>query len=170
MAINKPTELKLIYVLKIGYNSKGEGLYEFIFSKEPQNIDYQEWGWDQVPASSNSNPPTKDYIDKVFSLKTDAFDLNCLHEANDRPYLHGYYTIHALAYEDDTDDEDELPLNAYEDIDFEDVIDGDNDDLPLLVFHYGMTLQQIEDILYERDIILRGDEFVHSKNISIVKK
>ncbi len=25
-------KLKLIYVLKIGYNSKDEGLYEFIFS------------------------------------------------------------------------------------------------------------------------------------------
>jgi GDP-L-fucose synthase len=31
-------KLKLIFVLKIGYNSKGEGLYEFIFSKDVARI------------------------------------------------------------------------------------------------------------------------------------
>ena len=39
-------KLKLIYVLKIGYNSKFEGLYEFIFSLDETNVD--EEGWFQV--------------------------------------------------------------------------------------------------------------------------
>ena len=43
-------DLKLIYILKIGYNSKGEGLYEFIFSSDITNIDVESWMWDIEPA------------------------------------------------------------------------------------------------------------------------
>jgi hypothetical protein len=39
-------DLKLIFVLKIGYNTKGDGLYEFIFSKDPTKIDVEGWCWD----------------------------------------------------------------------------------------------------------------------------
>ena len=92
-------QLKLIYILKIGYNTKGDGLYEFIFSKDPTNIDINGWQWDLSPACDNSQPPTEDYTDAVYSLKTKSFDLFCLHEAVDREYMHGYHTIHALAYE-----------------------------------------------------------------------
>ena len=45
---------------------------------------------------------------------------------------------------------------------------GFTDDKNLLVFHYRMTLQDVEDVLYERDIILKGGEFAESKNISII--
>ena len=153
-------ELKLIYVLKVGYNSKGEGLYEFIFSKDETNINVDEWGWDITPACDNAFPPTEDYIDKVIALKTSSFDLFCLHEAVDREYMHGYHTIHALAYEIiPENEEDEEGSN-----DFAFNVD-EHDEAPLLVFHYGMSLNQIMDLFSERKIILEKNCFIETKNI-----
>jgi len=139
-------KLKLIYINKIGYNSKGEGLYEFIFSNDPTNIDVEGWCWDLSPACDNALPPTKDYVDAIINLKTSSFDLFCLHEAVDREYMHGYHTIHALAYE---------------------IEKQDNDDLPLLVFHYGMSLSKIKDMLTSRKIILKNNEFVEISSIEL---
>ena len=161
--INK--ELKLIYVHKIGYNSKKQGLYEFIFSKNPTNIDYDTWGWDVSPACDNSNPPTDEYVDEIVSLQTDSFDLFCLHEAVDREYMHGYYNIHCLAYEQETED----TVDDYEDIfdQFNDGSPANEDDSGIMVFHYGMTLEDVEKTLYERDIILKKDKLIQTKNIKI---
>ena len=153
-------ELKLIYVLKIGYNTKGEGQYEFVFSHDETNLDIEKWCWDLEPACDNALPPEEEYIDSIFNLKTDSFDLFCLHEAVDRPYMHGYHTIHALAYE----------------VEFQGNVDGfeqynnlinEEDEVPLLVFHYGMSLHQIKDLLYERKIILKGNEFIESSKSKI---
>ena len=163
--MHKVDDLKLIYVLKIGYNSKNQGLYEFIFSKNPTNIDYESWSWDIEPACDNAEPPTDDYIDAIYSLQTDSFDLFCLHEAVDREYMHGYYNIHCLAYEKERED---IPD------DYEDIFDrlGEKNEesevgMEILVFHYNMTLDDVEKTLYERDIILRKDKFIQSKNIKI---
>ena len=158
-------DLKLIYVLKIGYNSKNQGLYEFVFSKDPTNIDYEKWGWDLTPACDNANPPEEDFVDQIYSLQTDSFDLFCLHEAVDREYMHGYYNIHCLAYEQYRED------SGYDD--YENIFDQlggkeeTESDIDVLVFHYGMTLENVENVLYQRDIILRKDKFIQSKNIKI---
>jgi hypothetical protein len=128
--------LRLIYVLKIGYNSKGEGLYEFIFSKDPSAVDTKAWGWENMPANSNAQPPADNCIDLILSLKTDKVDLICLHELNDRMYIDGYYTIHALAFQNLDDDSTDI---MYE-------------ELPIMVFHYGMKVKEVEDILYTRDL------------------
>jgi len=161
--MNNEIELKLIYVLKIGYNSKGEGLYEFIFSKDETNIDIEDWRWDLNPACDNAEAPTEEYIDKVYNLKTDSFDLFCLHEAVDREYMHGYHNIHALAYEIEYQGENNNPdgFNQYEEL-FE-----EKDDLPLLVFHYGMTLKKVTELLYERRIILQGNDFTESSSAEL---
>ena len=167
--MNKTDNLKLIYVLKIGYNSKNQGLYEFIFSKNPTNIDYETWGWDVEPACDNAQPPTDDYIDEIFSLQTDSFDLFCLHEAVDREYMHGYYNIHCLAYEKERDDDSYVDESKYNNI--FDELGGEEEksetEIDVLVFHYGMSLEDVEKTLYERDIILRKDKFIQSKNIKI---
>ena len=157
--MSKPNELKLIYVLKVGYNTMGEGVYEFIFSRNIQDIDAESWGWLDEPANGNANPPDKDKIDKILSLKTNLFDLKCLHEANDRPYIHGFHTIHALAYE--IDDPNEIQVKSEFDMIY--------DELPLLVFHYGMTLSEVEDIFYQRDIVLIDDKLIHNTEIKIPK-
>jgi hypothetical protein len=131
--------LKLIYVLKVGRNTSGENIFEFIFSKDETNIDANEWGWLESPACDNATPPSKDYIDKICTIKTKEFDLFCLHEAVDREYMHGYHTIHALAYEyfNEGDDSD------------------DNEESAVLVFHYGMSFKTVEELLSNRDIRLK---------------
>lgn len=156
-------DLKLIYILKIGYNTKDEGLYEFIFSLDHSNIDVEGWCWDLSPACDNALPPTEEYTESVFNLKTSSFDLYCLHEAVDREYMHGYHTIHALAYEIERVDDGNTPFSDYEKM-FE---NNDNNDLPLLVFHYGMSLAKIKDLLSPRKIILKNNEFVETSSIKL---
>ncbi len=159
----KDNDLKLIYVLKIGYNSKNEGLYEFIFSYDETNIDIQGWMWDVSPACDNATPPSGDYVDAIINMKTSTFDLFCLHEAVDREYMHGYHTIHALAYEIEKKDE-----NGNTGVgDYENMFETDKDDIPLLVFHYGMTLAKVKDLLNERKMILKNNEFVETSSIKI---
>jgi hypothetical protein len=149
--------LKLIYVLKIGYNSKDEGMFEFIFSNDPTNINIKEWCWDLIPAYDNAIPPTEDYIGAVIGLKTSTFDLFCLHEDVTREYMHGVHTIHALAYETERTSD-----NGY--TQFEKLME-DDEDQPLLVFHYGMTLARVKEIFSARKIILRNDNFVEVSSI-----
>ena len=151
--------LKLIYVLKIGYNAKDEGLYEFIFSIDPTNIDVEGWCWDLEPACNNAEAPTEDYINAIFNLKTASFDLFCLHEAVDREYMHGYHTIHALAYEIEKESDD----TAFSD--YEQMFEGNNDEIPLMVFHYGISLEKVKNILSSRKIILKNNEFVETSSI-----
>jgi hypothetical protein len=157
------SELKLIYVLKIGYDSKGNGLYEFVFSKDETNIDVEGWCWDLSPACDNAMPPTEEFSDLIVSLKTSSFDLFCLHEAVDRPYMHGYHTIHALAYEMELE-EDEINGHG----DYEKMFESENiNDVPLIVFHYGMTLDKIKELLEIRRIVLKNNEFVEIKSIKL---
>lgn len=155
-------KLKLIYILKIGYNAKDEGLYEFIFSLDPTNIDVEGWAWDLSPACDNAIPPTEEYIDAIFSLKTNSFDLFCLHEAVDREYMHGYHTIHALGYEIEKENDNPTPFS-----DYETMFENNNDELPLLVFHYGMTLEKVINLLAPRKIILKNNEFIETSSIKL---
>jgi len=150
--------LKLIYILKIGYNSKDEGLYEFIFSIDHTNIDVEGWCWDLSPACDNAEPPTEEYINAIFNLKTSSFDLFCLHESVDREYMHGVYTIHALAYETEKENND-----GYSD--YEQMFNNEENDDPLLVFHYGMTLERVKDLLSTKKIILKNKEFIETSSI-----
>jgi hypothetical protein len=147
------SNLKLVYVLKVGKNSKGEGMYEFLFSEDTAKIldMADEWNWLAEPAYSDGNAlcPDIEYIDEVLELKTNQFDLWCLHADHLGKYMDGVYTIHCLAYEIENEDDDEY---EYE---FEDMFDdseSSGDISPLLVFHFGMTKKEVEDILYRRDI------------------
>lgn len=154
-------KLRLIYVLKIGYNAKDEGLYEFIFSLDPTNVLVEDWMWDTSPACDNADPPTEEYVDAIFNLKTSSFNLFCLHEAVDREYMHGYHTIHALAYEKEDEYEDTTNVSSYDSM-----FENDNDDVPLLVFHYGTTLKRVMSLLDSRKIILKGNEFIESSSLN----
>ena len=155
-------KLKLIFVLKIGYNSKNEGMYEFIFSNDETNIDVEGWCWDLVPACDNALPPTEDFVNAVISLKTSTFDLICLHEAVERPYMHGYHTIHCLAYEDENASKGDDGHDQYDRM-----FTKEEEDIPLLVFHYGMTLARVKDLLYARKIILKDKEFIESSSMKL---
>lgn len=154
--------LKLFYIYKIGYNSKGEGLYEFMFTYDETKIDVDDWCWDLSPACDNAESPEESYVDKIVNLKTKSFNLFCLHEAIDRPYIHGYHLIHALAYEVENDDDD-----GFDGYDSMFGSDDDIDDLPLLVFHYGMSLSKIIELFDERKIIYKNNEFIEVSSIKI---
>lgn len=157
-------DLKLFYIHKIGYNSKNEGLYEFMFTTDESNIDVDLWCWDITPACDNALPPEETYVDKTISLKTKSFELFCLHEAVDRPYMHGYHTIHALAYEVEDGYNSNNNNNGF--LDYENIFDDDEEsDLPLLVFHYGMKLSKIKELFEERKIILKDNEFIETSSI-----
>jgi len=160
--MTQDNDLKLIYVLKIGYNSNNEGLYEFIFSTDENKLDTEGWCWDLSPACDNALPPTEDYINKIVNLKTKTFDLFCLHENVDREYMHGYYTIHALAYEIESEN-DNNGFSSYDNM-----FDNESkDDLPLLVFHYGMSLEKIKNMLSARNIILKDGELIETSSIKL---
>ena len=155
-------QLKLIYILKIGYNSKDEGLYEFIFSLDHNNIDVEGWCWDLSPAINHAEPPTDEYVNAIFNLKTSSFDLFCLHEAVDREYMHGVYTIHALGYEVEKEIDGNAPFS-----DYEQMFNNDEEEEPILVFHYGMTLERIETLLFTKKIILKNNEFIETKSMKL---
>lgn len=148
--------------MKIGYNHKDEGSFEFIFSNDETNIDIEGWCWDLIPACNHALPPSEEFIDEVFTLKTSTFDLFCLHEAVDREYMHGYHTIHALAYETEKLDSEDSGYSQF------DKLLADSEDVPLIVFHYGMTLARVKEILYARKIILdkNKNEFVESSSVT----
>ena len=58
-------DYKLVYVLKVGYDGRKNGVYEFMFSKDSSNIDKENLGWDEVPASANAVPPEGKDVDLV---------------------------------------------------------------------------------------------------------
>jgi hypothetical protein len=154
--------LQLIYVLSIGKNSKGENIYEFLFSENPEDVDVESWNWDQSPAIEHKefSVPTEDYVDASFTLTTKSVKLKCLHDARDRSYMHGYHLIHALAYEEFEDDDEESYIEE-----FEEMYEESNDDAPILVFHYFMRLKDVKDRLYERNLMLYDNSVPNAKAI-----
>lgn len=136
--------LKLIFVHNVGQSSKNYSIYEFIFSNDPTNINYIDLNWDKNPAANNAEIPTEEYYDAIYSVKISEFELECLSDAYDREYMHGYHTIHALAYEKEREDD----ISSYDKMFGDDV----DDDLPLLVFHYGMDFNEINELFYSRGI------------------
>jgi hypothetical protein len=74
--------------------------------------------------------------------------------------MHGYHTIHALAYE--TDEGGPTDDNGFDQ--FDEIL-GEQEELPLLVFHYGMTLTKVKELLNARKIILKNNEFIESSSI-----
>lgn len=125
----------LIYVHKIGSNHREEGFYEFIFSNNPNQVEIEDWGWDARPASINALPPTEEYISKVLTLKISRFQFTVLHQQTLFTYMDGFDRVLALAWEEENDELE--------------------DDVRRLVFHYGDTLDVVQDKLYARDIILK---------------
>lgn len=129
-------ELYLIYVLKIGTDHKGNNLYEFIFSHNPDEAEGN--GWDE-PAHETAEPPYEEYIDEVLNVKTNKVTLDMLHESEIFSIIDGYEGVIALAYEN------------LEDLSY----DVNSKSFKRLVFHYGDTYEVVRQKLYERDILLK---------------
>jgi hypothetical protein len=117
----------LVFVNGLGANYKGNKTYEFIFSKTDD-----VWGddWDTNPANGNPTTPDINEIEKVGVLNREGIEMELVQNSDFFCMKDAVDRVVALAWEEDKDIENRL------------------------VFHYGMTEQEVKDKLYEKDIIL----------------
>ncbi len=121
----------LVYINKIGENYKGNFLYEFIFSDTTEDIDGVNW--DMYPASGRPDPPHNNFIKVVGVLETDII-LELIQDSDTLAVWDAVDGVIALAYEN---------INHY-----------DKYPESRLHFHFGEKIKEIEDKLYEKDLIL----------------
>jgi hypothetical protein len=117
----------LVFVNGLGANYKGNKTYEFVFSKTDD-----VWGedWDTNPANGNPTTPDINEIEKVGVLNREGIEMELVQNSDFFCMKDAVDKVVALAWEEDKDIENRL------------------------VFHYGMTEQEVKDKLYEKDIIL----------------
>lgn len=154
---------KLIYIHKVGYSSKRYPIFEFIFTENFDSITIDtvtEWSWDLTPACDYAEPPSSEYNDSTIELTAKSFDLFCLHESYDREYVHGFYNIHALAYETYMKEDN----NDYEAIS---KLISEAENPFILVFHYGMTFKDVKEQLESKDYVYHENKFMHVDDIKI---
>jgi hypothetical protein len=124
-------KLYLIYINFIGKNYKGNFLYEFIFSDTLKDIDGEDW--DTFPASGRPEPPYERLIKSVGALESE-LKLDVIQNSDTFAVWDAVDGVIALAWEN---------INAY-------------DSYPehRLCFRFGETKKEIEEKLYEKDLIL----------------
>lgn len=131
-------KLYLIYVNYVGKNWKSDLIYEFIFSNTTKNIDGNNW--DTYPASGQPEPPNEEYIKKVGKLETN-FKLDVVQNSDTFAVWDAIDLVIALAWEN---------INEYESYPEH-----------RLSFRFGETIKEVEDKLYEKDLIL---DYNYTKN------
>jgi hypothetical protein len=117
----------LIYVNGLGPNFRGDNLYEFIFSDEKD-----VWGenWDSKPSNGYPQPPDLKYVKKVGVLKNTDIKLDLIQNSDYFSMIDAVDGVIALAWESD-EVEDRM------------------------VFRFGQSEEEITDILYSKDLILK---------------
>ena len=127
----------LVYVNELGPNYKGDNIYEFIFS----DLD-DVWGddWDAEPASGKPLPPDINYIKKVGVLKNSEVQLELIQNSDFFGVYDAVDGIISLAYE--RSDSDDILIHKRK----------------RLFFHYGDSVETVENKLYERDIVLKWEK------------
>ena len=133
-------ELYLIYVNQVGKDYKGNYIYEFIFSDTTKNIDGEDW--DTVPASGMPEPPHEEFIKSVGKLESELkFDV--IQNSDSFAVWDAIDGMIALAWEN---------INAY-------------DSYPdhRMCFKFGESKKEVEDKLYEKDLILEYNSKKYEK-------
>jgi hypothetical protein len=125
-------ELYLIFINIVGRDWKGVNLYEFIFSDTIEDIDGEEW--DSIPAAGRPSSPHEDHVKKVGRLTTEEFKLHVIQNSDSFSVWDAIDGVVALGWED-MDSYDEYPEKR-------------------MAFHFGDTIKDVEDMLYEHDLIL----------------
>ena len=117
----------LIYVNGLGPNFRGDNLYEFIFSDEKD-----VWGenWDSKPSNGYPQPPELKYVKKVGVLKNTDIKLDLIQNSDYFSMIDAVDGVIALAWESD-EVEDRM------------------------VFRFSQSEEEITDILYSKDLILK---------------
>jgi hypothetical protein len=133
-------DLFLIYVNRVGKDYKGNVLFEFIFSDTLENVDGEDW--DMVPASGRPEPPHEQFVKKVGRLESELV-LDVIQDSSEFAVWDAVDGVIALAYEN-IDGYDSYPEKR-------------------LCFHFGNTLTEVEEKLYEKDLILNYNKASHEK-------
>jgi hypothetical protein len=133
-------DLFLIYVNKIGKDYKGNYVYEFIFSDTTKDVDGEFW--DEVPASGRPEPPHEILIKTVGRLESE-LNLDLIQNSSEFAVWDSVDGVIPLAWEN---------INAY-------------DAYPekRLHFHFGLPISEVEEKLYEKDLILKYNKHTHEK-------
>lgn len=124
--------LYLIYIHVIGRDRKGVSMYEFIFSDIIEDIDGDEW--DAIPASGRPNPPYEEFVKKVGLLISEEKTFDVVQDSDSFSVWDAIDGVIALGWEN-MDDYEEYPDKR-------------------LAFHFGEKIKDVEDKLYEHDLIL----------------
>lgn len=128
-------DLYLIYVHEIGCDYKDKYFYEFIFSDTLEKIDGE--GWDSYPASGNPEPPKGDMVKQVGKIGS-MYQLTVAQENEQFSMWDSIDGVIPLAWQNIEG------LEKYPD--------------ERLVFPFGMTLKDVNAILYEKDIIIEFEK------------
>jgi hypothetical protein len=133
-------DMYLIYVNRVGKDYKGNFLYEFIFSDTTKNIDGEEW--DTFPASGRPEPPNDSFIKKVGRLESE-LKLDVIQNSDTFAVWDAVDGVISLAWEN---------INAYESYPEK-----------RICFRFGEPLKEVEDKLYEKDLILNYNKINHGE-------
>lgn len=124
-------DLYLIYVHEIGFDYEDRYFYEFIFSDTLKKIDGV--GWDTYPASGNPEPPKGDFIKQVGKIGS-LYELTVAQENEQFSMWDSIDGVIPLAWQN-IDGLEKYPIDR-------------------LVFPFGMRIEDVNKILYSKDIII----------------
>lgn len=129
--------MNLIYINELGPNFRGDNIYEFIFS----DVDdvYGE-DWDVEPASGRPSPPKIDFIKKVGILKNSDIQLDLVQNSDFFCVYDAVDGVISLGWE--SSDSDEITIFKKK----------------RLVFQFGESIENVENKLYERDVVLNWEK------------
>lgn len=129
--------MNLIYINELGPNFRGDNIYEFIFS----DVDdvYGE-DWDVEPASGRPSPPKIDFIKKVGILKNSDIQLDLVQNSDFFCVYDAVDGVISLGWE--KSDSDEIIIFKKK----------------RLVFQFGESIENVENKLYERDVVLNWEK------------
>lgn len=130
----------LTYINPLNKNYKGEFIYEFIFSKDIDTVNFGE-DWDVEPCSSgNVTPPDIDNIDLVGTLVSEDIELVLTIFSDHFSMYDCVENIVALAWEKDSPDDKER-----------------------LVFHFGEHYESVMSKLEQRDKIIKTKKIINDE-------
>jgi hypothetical protein len=124
-------DLFLIYVNMVGKDYKNNHIYEFIFSDSIKNIDGEDW--DATPASGRPSAPHDNFIKKVGRLESQLI-LDVIQNSDTFAVWDAIDGVLALAWEN---------IDAYQTYPDK-----------RLCFKFGEPFEEVEEKLYEKDLIL----------------
>ncbi len=133
----KKEELKLCFIKKLYSDKKDNNVFRFYFTSKIDDVTGENW---DLPCADTVSPPYKTYIDHYYDLETSKINFELLEENDFFTYNDSTYGIVSLAWE---------------------YAEDDHYSNTKIVFHFGETIKEVENKLYERELanfIIDDDE------------